>query len=65
MAIEVIVGAVTVRVIDPLTPPKVAKIFADPTATPVPTPALSITAIAGAEDVQVTRAVKSRLLPSL
>ena len=62
---EVIVGAFTLTVVDPLMPPRLAEILADPTATAVANPVLSMLAIAGVEDVHVTRAVKSRLLPSL
>ena len=60
----VIVGAVTVRVIDPLTAPRVAEIDVVPAATPVADPPALIVALAGAEEFQVTSAVKSALLPS-
>ena len=64
ITIPVIVGAVTVRVIDPLINPRVAEIELVPAATPVADPPVLIVALAGAEEFQVTSAVRSALLPS-
>ena len=61
--IEVRAAGVIVTVVDPDTPFKVAVIVALPTALPVTTPwlpvALLIPAVAGAEETQFTKAVRS------
>ena len=63
--IEVIVGLVTVTDVDPDTEPKVAVMVAEPATIPFTEPEMSTVAFAIVEDVQVTRAVRSRMLPSL
>jgi hypothetical protein len=63
--IAVIVGAVTVRVVDLVTLPSFAEIVLDPVATAVSKPFTSILAVAVDDEVQATRVVRSRLLPSL
>jgi hypothetical protein len=62
---EVRVGAVTVTEVDFETLPRVAVMVAVPAATPLTRPAASTVALAMAEEDQVTRLVRSRLLPSL
>ncbi len=62
---EAMVGAATVKPVDPLTVPSVAEMVAGPAATPVAKPVESIVATAVADEAQVTSAVRSRLLPSL
>lgn len=64
-AIEVIAGALTVNVVELVTAPKVAEIVVVPAATPVAIPFTSMVATPVAVDAQLTRAVRSRLLPSL
>lgn len=64
-AIETIVGALTVSEVDPLTVPKVAETVVVPAATPLASPFASIVATLVADELQVTSAVRSRLLPSL
>jgi len=63
--IAVIVGAFTVTVVVPITDPKVAVIVEDPPATPVTMPAVLTVAFAIVEELQLTTAVISLLLPSL
>ena len=63
--IDVIVGAVTVTVVDWLTLPRAAETFDEPAATAVTKPFVSMVATAVEDELQVTSAVKSRLLPSL
>lgn len=63
--IEVIVGAVTVTVVDWLTLPRMAETLDDPALTAVSNPFASTVATAVEDELQVTKAVKSRLLPSL
>ena len=63
--IEVIVGAVTVTTVDCDTPPSVAVIVVEPTATAVTSPVVVTEAVAGEDETQVTREVISALLPSL
>lgn len=64
-AIEAIVGAVTVREVDPEIAPNDAEILAEPDATPFTRPeALTVAMVPGVE-LQVTSDVKSALLPSL
>ena len=60
-----IVGVVTVIVVDPVIPLRVAEIVVVPAATAVPIPFTSIVAVAVEDELQVTRVVRSRLLPSL
>ena len=62
---DTMLGAVTVRLVDRETPAKAAEMFVDPGATPVSNPLASIVAIAVEEELQVTRAVRSEVLPSL
>lgn len=62
---DVITGAFTARLVELLIAPKVAEMFVVPAATPVASPLASIVAIPTADDVQLTSAVRSRLLPSL
>ena len=63
--IEVIVGAVTVTVVDWLTLARVAETLDEPALTAVSNPFASTVATAVEDELQVTKAVKSRLLPSL
>jgi len=60
-----IVGVVTVIVVDPVIPLRVAEIVVVPAATAVPIPFTSTVAVAVEDELQVTRLVRSRLLPSL
>ena len=64
-AIEEIVGALTARVVEPVTPPSVAEMVVVPAATPVARPLTSIVTVDAEDELQLTRAVRSRLLPSL
>jgi hypothetical protein len=64
-AIETIVGAVTVRVVDCETPPKLAEMFVEPEATALTSPVVLIVAVAVDEEFHVTTEVRSALLPSL
>ena len=63
--IEVMVGLVTVRVVLCVTLPSVAVMVVEPAATLVTSPVASMVALEGADELQVTKAVRSRLLPSL
>jgi hypothetical protein len=65
MAIEVRVGVVTVTEVDLAMLPRVAVMVAVPAAIPLTRPAASTVALAMVEEDQVTRLVRSRLLPSL
>jgi hypothetical protein len=62
---DVMVGAVTVTEVDLETLPRVAVMVAVPAATPLTRPTPSTVALAMVEEDQVTRLVRSRLLPSL
>ena len=62
---EAMVGAVTVSVVDWVTLPSMAEIVVEPAATAVAKPLASIDAVAVEDELQLTRAVRSRLLPSL
>ena len=62
---DVIVGAVTVTDVTLETLPRVAVMVALPAATPLTRPVASTVALAMVEEDQVTRFVRSRLLPSL
>ena len=67
-AIDVSVAAVTVRVVVPLTAPRVAVIVVEPSATAVALPlsaALEMVAVAVDDEVQVTAAVKGWVLLSV
>jgi len=64
-AIEVMVGAVTVSAVDCETPAKLAEMFVVPAATALAKPPGTMVATAVAEELQVTRFVRSALLPSL
>ena len=63
--IEVMVGLVTVSVVLCVTLPSVALMVVEPAATLVTSPVASMVALEGADELQVTKAVRSRLLPSL
>lgn len=63
--IDAMLGAVTVRLVLWLTPPRLAVIFADPAAKAVTIPVPPTFAMLVADELQVTRLVKSALLPSL
>ncbi len=63
--IEVMVGLVTVRVVLCVTLPSVAVMVVEPAATLVTSPVASMVALEGADELQLTKAVRSRLLPSL
>ena len=62
---DVMVGAVTVSEVDLATLPRVAVMVTVPAAIPLTRPAASTVALAMVEEDQVTRLVRSRLLPSL
>jgi hypothetical protein len=64
-AIEAMVGAATVRVVDAEIPAKLAEILVDPAATEFARPERLMVAVAVDDELQVTRAVRSALLPSL
>jgi hypothetical protein len=63
--IDVMVGAVTVTDVEPVTEPSVAVMVADPAATPLTKPASLTVAFAIVEELQVTRSVTSQVLASL
>lgn len=63
--IETMVGAVTVRVVVPETPLKLAWILVEPAVAALAMPPVLMVATDVAEEVQVTRLVRSALLPSL
>ena len=65
ITIEEMAGVVTVSVVDPVTPLRVAEILLVPAATAVAIPFTSTIAVAVEDELQVTRVVKSRLLASL
>src|SRR5437899_12191941 len=62
--IELIVGAVTVRLVELLMLPRVAEMFVEPAATAVTKPFASTVATAVEDEPQVTSAVRLRLLQS-
>ena len=62
---DVMVGAVTVTEVDLEMPSRAAVMVAVPAAIPLTRPAASTVALAMVEEGQVTRLVRSRLLPSL
>ncbi len=62
---DTMLGAVTVTLVDCDTPANVAETFVDPAATAVSNPLASIVAVAVEEELHVTRAVRSEVLPSL
>ena len=65
--IEVITAGVTVTVVAPDTPPRVAVIVALPAPVPITRPwlpAALLTVTGGAEEAQVTNAVRSWVVPS-
>lgn len=64
MEIEESVGALTVKVVDPVTPPMLADTVLVPGVTPVTIPLISMVATAVEMEFHVTRAVRSLLLPS-
>ena len=59
------IADVTVRLVEPLMEPEVARIVAVPDATPVPKPALVIVATAVFVEAQVTELVRFWVLVSL
>jgi len=59
------VGAATVTVVDCVTLPRVAATFDEPAAMAVTNPFVSTVATEVEDELHVTNAVKSRLLPSL
>lgn len=59
------VGAVAVRVVEPETPLKLAWILVEPAVAALAMPPVLMVATDVAEEVQVTRLVRSALLPSL
>lgn len=61
---DAITGAVTVRLVEPLTVPRVAEMVVFPAVMPVARPVGSIVVVA-VDEAHVTSAVRSRLLPSL
>ena len=62
---DVMVGAVTVTEVDLEMPSRAAVMVAVPAAIPLTRPTASTVALAMVEEDQVTRLVRSRLLPSL
>lgn len=62
---ELMVGAVTVRLVEPLMPPRAAEIVVEPAAIAVAWPEALMVAVAVEDDAQLTSVVRSRLLPSL
>lgn len=62
---DVMVGTLTVTEVDLEMPSRVAVMVAVPAAIPLTRPAASTVALAMVEEDQVTRLVRSRLLPSL
>jgi hypothetical protein len=62
---EAIVGAVTVRLVDWDTPAKFAEMVVVPAASEVTRPVALMVAVGADEEPQVTRVVRSELLPSL
>lgn len=63
-AIEVNAAAVTVRLSVPVIDPKVAEIVTDPCTTPFAKPMLLTVAVAGLEELQVTKFVRFCVEPS-
>jgi len=63
--IDTTVGAVTVRVVDDETPAKLAEIFVEPAANAFTSPLELIVAAVVEDELQLTRLVRSALLPSL
>ena len=63
--IETSTGAVTVRFVEPVIEPEVARIVVVPVATPVASPALVIVAVAVFVELQVTELVRFWVLLSL
>ena len=57
------VGAVTVKIVDPVIPLRVAEMVVVPAATAVADPVALMAAVAGNDEFQVTRALISALLP--
>ena len=64
-AIETIVGAVTVRLVEAETPAKLAEIFVVPAVTALASPLPPIVATPVEDEAHVTRLVRSALLPSV
>lgn len=65
IAIEAMLGVVTVREVDPEIPPNDAETLPDPAATPFTKPDTLTVAIVVGVELQVTSDVKSALLPSV
>ena len=64
-AIDTMLGAVTVRAVDFETPPSEAEMFVVPAVKAFTIPALLTVATVALDELQVTRAVRSALLPSV
>jgi hypothetical protein len=64
-AIDTTAGAVTVRAVEDETPARLAEIFAEPEANAFTSPLELIVAVVVEVELQLTRLVKSALLPSL
>lgn len=63
--IETMLGAVTASEVDCETPPKLAEMLVDPAAAAETSPVTLTVAVAVEDELQVTSAVRSALLPSL
>jgi hypothetical protein len=62
---ETMLGAVTVSEVDCETPPKFAEMLVEPAAAAETNPVALMVAVALEDELQVTSAVRSALLPSL
>ena len=63
--IETMLGAVTVSEVDCETPPKLAEMLVEPAPAAETNPVALTAAVAVEDELQVTSAVRSALLPSL
>ena len=64
-AMDAILGAATVRLVDCDTAPRLAEIFVVPATSELTRPVELMVAIAVAEELQETKFVRSEMLPSL
>ena len=64
-AMDTMLGAVTLTVVDCETPAKAAETFVEPAAIAASNPLALMGAVAVEEELQVTRVVRSEALPSL
>jgi hypothetical protein len=64
-AMDTMLGAVTVTVVDCETPAKAAETFVEPAAIAVSNPLALTVAVVVEEELHVTRVVRSEVLPSL